>query len=561
MRNIIIIDAFSTGYNYVEDVVRRGYNPIIMNTRQEKESEVVGYREIYKTLYHRPLIIDEQESYEETVKLAKSYDPVIIVPGSETAVVLATRLAYDLGLPGNDVKYLDAMTKKDAMHNALKDAGIRYIHGEMVSSVEEALSFCRDNGFETAVVKPTQSAGSQGIFLCDNMDEVSHAVSALLTMKDIYGRPIEKVLVQERIFGTEYIVNTMSCKGVHRLNSVFRYKKEKTPEGGYIYDYCESIDSLEPGHNRLVEYALKVADAIHYRYGSIHGEYMVDQKGPVLIEVNCRPMGATMPGEFLDMITGQHETDSSLDCYLDPEKFRIDAAKPYRHFRKSYVKIVIVPKDMEVDDHPIWEVAKRLRSTYKIAAGDPDGVRYYPKTRDLESNGGVIYMVHDDKEVVESDIKILRQVEREYFELLLNDGTSRRWVKDTGVKPVSPEDIIKEYGCCGAILVAADEYREIEGAQCITPDSVGDAHKGFDYVVIGYGESLLQMRETDCLKLIFDTMDLARQGGKVIIPKSTYSYLSYGREGAESLMYIKGLMVEVPVTGDDRWVAGTDVGL
>jgi len=30
MKNIIIIDASSTGYNLVEDAVRRGYNPIVV---------------------------------------------------------------------------------------------------------------------------------------------------------------------------------------------------------------------------------------------------------------------------------------------------------------------------------------------------------------------------------------------------------------------------------------------------------------------------------------------------------------------------------------------------
>ena len=36
MRNIIIVDPYSTGYNLVEDVIRRGYNPVVLETRQEK---------------------------------------------------------------------------------------------------------------------------------------------------------------------------------------------------------------------------------------------------------------------------------------------------------------------------------------------------------------------------------------------------------------------------------------------------------------------------------------------------------------------------------------------
>ena len=137
--------------------------------------------------------------------------------------------------------------------------------------------------------------------------------------KDFFGKTQEEVLVQERIYGTEYIVNTLTSNGKHRLNTVLRYRKEKTEEGGYIYDYCEYITKLEAGHAEMVDYAFKVADAIHYQNGMIHGEYMIDDKGPVLIEVNCRPMGATQPAEFMDLITGQHETDSLLDTLLHPE--------------------------------------------------------------------------------------------------------------------------------------------------------------------------------------------------------------------------------------------------
>lgn len=43
------------------------------------------------------------------------------------------------------------------------------------------------------------------------LDEVEKAAETVLKYKDVYGRPIKSVLVQERITGTEYIVNTISC--------------------------------------------------------------------------------------------------------------------------------------------------------------------------------------------------------------------------------------------------------------------------------------------------------------------------------------------------------------
>ncbi|MBQ6128298.1 MAG: ATP-grasp domain-containing protein [Lachnospiraceae bacterium] len=560
MKNIVIIDAISTGHNFVEDIIRRGYNPIVFETNESDSEMASGLRSVYELMNHKPEIIHECDDYNDTLEIVRKYDPIAVLAGAETGVVLATRLSASLGLPGNSPDNLDKMIRKDSMQEALKQHGIRYIHGCNIHSVEEGLKFCKDNDLTCAVIKPIHSAGSQGVFLCDNLEEVENAITTLLSMNDMFDKKITEVVIQERIFGTEYIVNTMSRGGKHRLNTVLRYKKEKTPEGGYIYDYSEFIDKLEPGHMDLIEYAFSVADAIGYRYGSVHGEYMIDEKGPVLIEVNCRPMGGNMPGEFLDMITGQHETDSILDCYLDPEKFEIDSKKPYRLYRKGYLKIIIVPKELEVYDHPICEVAKQLRSTFLISAGDISNIKYYPKTRDLETNGGMIYLINDDNEVLRSDIELLENAEKKFFQILLSDGTSRRLVADTS-KAATPDalSIIRQYDCHGATLIISEDDTPVEGCQVVTPATLSDAYKGFDNVITLFGKSLTDMTETQCLRLMFEIMDKAKCGGRIIIPKCTYEYLSYGRNGAEELMTIKGLMLEAPLPYKENCVVGTSV--
>ena len=558
MRNIVIVEAVSTGYNLVEDIVRRGYNPIILEPAGEPGEEIEKMRNSsYKAYYRTPKILRAPDDYAETLALVKEYDPLLVVAGSENGVILATRLAADLGLPGNPYENIEFMTRKDAMQEALKAAGMRYIRGRNVKTVEEALQFCRENGFETAVIKPRQSAGSQGVFLCDDLDQVKDAVNTLLTWKDFYGRQIESVIVQERIVGTEYIVNTVSCKGIHKLNSILRYSKEKTAEGGYIYDYAESISRLEAGHTELVEYALKTADAMGIQYGIVHGEYMVDEKGPVLIEVNCRPMGCSMPSEYLDLVFGQHETDTLLDSYLDEKGFMLDLEKPYRPLRKCVLKMIIVPEDMEAENHPIWAVASQLRSTYKISAGENGVASYYKKTRDLESSGGVIFLVHDDENVVLSDLAFLREIEKKYFSFLLNDGMSRKWFIDSNVDRPDFEKIIEECGCRGAILAVSDEEWHKDGVQTVTPGTIDDSHKGFDYVIIGLQKSLLSLSESECLSLIFSIIDRVRPGGRVIVPANTYEYLSYKKEGAELLLQIKGLHIEQPLMRRKGYVIGS----
>ena len=96
----------------------------------------------------------------------RALDPILVIAGSEFGVPYATRLASDLGLPGNPADCLKAMTEKDAMHQALKDAGVRYIRGQVITTVEEAKVYYQELGTENVVVKRVRGAGTQGVYLC-----------------------------------------------------------------------------------------------------------------------------------------------------------------------------------------------------------------------------------------------------------------------------------------------------------------------------------------------------------------------------------------------------------
>lgn len=133
---------------------------------------------------------------------------------------------------------------------------------------------------------------------------------------------------------------------------VWKYNKVKTSEGTILYDTCETVNELNLGEAEMIEYAYSVADALGIQYGPVHGEYMIDEDGPVLIEVNCRPSGGNMSTGFLDKISGQHETDSILDAYLKPDRFEDERKKPYRLFAHVAVKFFIVPKEIFAQSSP-----------------------------------------------------------------------------------------------------------------------------------------------------------------------------------------------------------------
>ena len=325
MRNIIVVECISTGKNYIGDIINRGYNPIVLHLKDSETEDGKKFGEHvlkeYEQIPYEFDMIYEKDTFEETLEEVRRFNPLLVVPGNERGVILAAKLTHELGLLGNSIENLDAMTLKNEMHNRLAERGLRSIRGKVVHNLDDALEFYDNENLSEVVIKPTYSCGSAGVRICESRDEMIESIKQIFEEVNYYGDKIYELLIQERINGTEYIVNTVSHKGMHRVTLVWKYNKIKTSDGAIVYDSCETVNELGLGEAEMVEYAYKVADALDIQYGPVHGEYMLDEDGPVLIEVNCRPCGGGMPAEFLDRISGQHETDSILDSYLKPKSF------------------------------------------------------------------------------------------------------------------------------------------------------------------------------------------------------------------------------------------------
>ena len=170
-RTIVVCEYISTGINFVDDIRARGYEPVLLEGNYVgTEEESAPFREAIVAInvhYKDSVrIIVENPDYEDILRQVKELDPLLVIAGSEFGVPLATRLSEDLGLPGNPVSALRSMTEKDAMHEALKKNGLRYIRGMVVKDEAEAESCYRSLGTEDVVVKRVRGAGTQGVFLC-----------------------------------------------------------------------------------------------------------------------------------------------------------------------------------------------------------------------------------------------------------------------------------------------------------------------------------------------------------------------------------------------------------
>lgn len=549
-RAIVICEYISTGVNYIDDAWARGYEPVLLEGHyvgtDEETAPFKEARERINSRYKDTLkIIPENSNYSEVLQQVRELDPALVIAGSEFGVPIATRLAEDLGLPGNPVSSLRAMTEKDDMHEALKKSGLRYIRGQVVKSEQEAIDCYHDLGTEDVVVKRARGAGTQGVYLCHGFEETMRAVRKSLGQQIKNAEEDVEILIQERIMGTEYIVNTVSCNGEHYVDSVWKYDKVRMPNGTNAYNNAMTVTELEVGHSALMRYACQVASAIGVKYGPIHGEYMVDDKGPVLIEVNCRPMGAGLRRKYVEEIFGHHETDRALDSYLDPEKFRADLYRPYRPKKFGALKLFILKEDTEVYTAPIMQIAKHLRSYY---AGEFDRIgrtTILPETRNLETMGGTVFLLHEDERVVREECELLHLLETKYPRILYQGKSSQS--SDDIATESDLDEVMRAADCHGAIIVYSDTVKNFGGATVVNKHSLNDAYNSFECGILDLSkpESFTDLESV--IQEIFKLTEKIRCGGKILVPESTYAHLPYGMEGIEILLKVAGLRIEMPL--------------
>ena len=363
MENIIIVECMSTGINFIQDIVDRNYHPIILDSKPVDNEIGRLYahhkQEDLNLITEEYTLITEKDSYEETLEMVRKFNPVLILPGSEKGVVLATRLSNDLNLLGNSYDNIEAMTLKNQMQERIREHGLRSIKGQVVHSLEEAIEFYDRENLKGVVIKPIYSAASSSVKICLNKEDMINNIKALFEDYNCFGNENTELLIQEYIDGEEYVIDTVSCEGRHAALFGMKYIKRFCKGYGMIYDTDIYFSPDDETVQELVAYCFRVIDCLGIIYGPVHGEFMMDAQGPVLIEVNCRPAGAFQKYTFQDKVMQNHETAVSLDSYLmDTEQF--GAAYPER----MHLKQPAIVKQLCLEE-PIF--VKRAKLTERLS--------------------------------------------------------------------------------------------------------------------------------------------------------------------------------------------------
>lgn len=340
----------------------------------------------------------------------RAHDIGQVVAGTESGVVLADQLNAFIGFTGNPVQHSMIYRSKVLMAAAAAKAGIPMPMGTECSSAVEACAWFEESAIATAVVKPVSSAGTDNVRFCSSSAEVAAATDKVLRSTNLYGQANPSVLVQERIHGTEYYLNTVSRDGQHKLAELWRYTKTQSPDGSPIYDFETPVAHASSVGQHLNLFAQTVLKGFGFRSGAAHVEVMLTDDGPVLIEIAARLGGATCPDVVHDVLSTS-QTHLLALALTDRDSFVAfdDMAVVVPCAVRNVSLINPRPGTAAIPD---WVSMMESLPTARRVVTSVIGGQFLPATRDLITAPGYVYLV-GEQDAVQRDFDQIRASERE----------------------------------------------------------------------------------------------------------------------------------------------------
>ena len=426
---VVIVDPFSTGANLAATAVQWGYRVILvfseMDSPVAKMMTQDSKAETMLLIQHDSRAKDQDAALAATLAAVdkqqgySSKSPVLaIIPGAETGVELAEKLATRYGTRSNNEIQLENRRNKFGMQNRLRETNVRSVTQRLCRSEEAINTFylkvLGGMGVTKCVVKPNESAGSDSVFLCSNPDEVRVAFARINGQFNGLGQVNDGALCQEFLEGTEYVIDGVSRDGVYKVTAIWEYDKRNVNGADFVYFGMRLRSAVGDKEQALVKYAQEVINSLHIMQGPSHMEVILTpHAGPCLVEVGCRCHGGE--GSWLPITEeciGYSQIEATLNCYLRSDRFNRLPATP-NLLLKQGVEVFLVSTDSGVvEGSPGVDEIRKMSSFRRLELFTQLGSTISP-TIDCFTRPGSVQLVNDMPGKLEDDYSTIRRMETE----------------------------------------------------------------------------------------------------------------------------------------------------
>lgn len=399
----VVVDAYGPGRWYPSYFARHGVTCVHVQSTPEPLPRLtpVDLPAFYDNIVHRGDI-------EDTMARIRALGGrlICVIPGVEPGVLLADRLSESLGVVSNGTAKSEPRRDKYQMAVALHTAGVAVPAFFKSGDLDAILAHVRANPGWPRVIKPLDSAGCNGVFVCKDEAEIRKAYAENIGQTNNMGRVNREMLVQSFLAGQEYMVNTVSSAGRHIVSDIWHAKKVFLEGRGFIYDRNELLDGADPVALELSAYVQTVLDALGVKHGPAHAEVIMTSDGPVLVEVGVRMSGLVDP-VYNDLVLHANQISLTVEAYVHPEQFSARRDAPYTLKMQAMQVCLISQVSGTVKAIPfatrLDDLASLVGVGLKLKPGAPIST-----TIDLSSCPGVCNLAHADQAVMEADCAAIR---------------------------------------------------------------------------------------------------------------------------------------------------------
>lgn len=410
----IIVDAYGPAKNYIYYFNQKGIGCIHIQSTLDPISALSKFSpDDY--LYN----IVHDGNLDDTLKKVKSAEEklngkvVSVIAGIEPGVLLADLLSERMQLITNGTLLSSARRDKYLMAKELQKKGIEVPDFLKSNKIVDITSWVEKRNEFPVVIKPLDSAGSDGVYICNDIEDVIKACNANIGKGNILGKMNDYVLIQSFLKGKEYVINTVSCSGHHFVSDMWISSKTLLDGYGFIYDKEEIISLDTEIAHQITSYCYSVLDALGIKFGPAHIELMMTEAGPALIEIGAR-MGGGVNTRVTDFCVGHNQVELTVDSYVDPDSFFSKTSKKYELKNHGIMMLLSSDKEGEITDIPLMSHLEGFETIVNVNIRVKVGDRL-KKTVDLNSSPGNFHLAHKDRNKIQEEYNKIKLLAKDGF--------------------------------------------------------------------------------------------------------------------------------------------------
>lgn len=285
-----------------------------------EEPDIVARRRMREITAWSPLMREVMEcetllpgSADEFYLANPDLDPAAILPMTEYAAQFAARLSERYGLPGAGYGAATVLRDKQVLRRVSRVAGIANPESRAVADAAEVSAFMAERG-GVVILKPANRQASLGTQIIRDPATVEAAWRECMLQDEGVIAPERglelRMLVEQFVEGEEFSVEMLVQDGegiFFNVTGKLLYPGARPVEMGHIIpaDISPELTAL------LGEQTRRVVEAVGFRDGMVHCEWIVSDGVPYIVECAGRPAG----DGIVDMIRQAYPVDINRAFY------------------------------------------------------------------------------------------------------------------------------------------------------------------------------------------------------------------------------------------------------